>query len=390
MTDNVIAFDSWMRDGFVELNNDLERLYWAQEDKANVDEVGDDVKKTLVAEGNQLISSLLQEGNTDEGFDAAFDVLGNVGLFMAACRRHEITEPSREHVSPLTEASALAMQIGASIGVTPRFATAHLTTHNKAVAGKYKRFTDLDAERIFVDYNTKGILAYKRAADALLKIKSIGISHPIAADLLRVAHRALQDVHESNSILFSKLDTDGFFYQVRPYYKPHRVGQNIYRGANAGDFAGINVIDLLLGLCLANEPSYSQLLVDKFLYMMPEDQQILRDCMRMTSFMDEFIALSESCRHQSWFQEHLSLFIDVCRMHGQTAQQHHNQLVEKYIAKPANDMVENHLDKVTASGPPLPVLLGALEKLRDRRCAAQRNDIYTRYEDMQMLEAMLG
>ena len=31
----------------------------------------------------------------DEGFDNA-DLLGNVGLYMAACRRHEITEPSRK------------------------------------------------------------------------------------------------------------------------------------------------------------------------------------------------------------------------------------------------------------------------------------------------------
>jgi hypothetical protein len=39
---------------------------------------------------------------------------------MAACRRHELTEPSREHTSPLREASALALQLGASLGVTPR------------------------------------------------------------------------------------------------------------------------------------------------------------------------------------------------------------------------------------------------------------------------------
>ena len=51
------------------------------------------------------------------------------------------------------------MHIGASIGVTPRFATAHLTTHNKALNGRYKRFTHLDDEKVFIDYNTKAILA---------------------------------------------------------------------------------------------------------------------------------------------------------------------------------------------------------------------------------------
>lgn len=390
MTENTWKFDEWIRTQFVEHNNELECLYWQQSDKANVEGIGEEIKKSLVEQGNYYISKLLQEGNTDEGFDADFDLLGNVGLFMAACRRHEITEPSRERVSPLHEASALSMQIGASIGVTPRFATAHLTTHNRAVNGRYKRFTDLDAEKLFVDYNTRGILAFKRAADALLKIKPIGVSHPMAEDLFKVAHQALVDVYHSNEILFSELDSDAFFYQVRPYYKPYRVGQHIYRGANAGDFAGINVIDLLLGLCLANESSYSQLLVDKFLYMMPEDQRILRDCMRMTSLMDEFISVMDRSRHQVWYKKHLALFLSVCEMHGKTAQQHHNQLVEKYIAVPANSMNQEHMDKLTASGPPLNVLLGALEKLKDRRNAAKRDDIVTRFDDIQQLKHSLS
>lgn len=342
----------------------------------------------LEAEGREMIATLLAEGNTDEGFDHAFDLLGNVGLYMAACRRHEITEPSRERVSPLTEASALAMHIGASIGVTPRFATAHLTTHNSARNGLYKRFTNLPAEKLFVDYNTKGILAYKRAADALIKIEPLGITHPIAADLLKVAKQALVDVKESNQQLFKKLDTDDFFYCVRPYYKPYRVGSQVYRGANAGDFAGINVIDMLLGLCEANEPAYSQMLVDKFLYMMPEDQSILRDCMRRTSFMDELLALKH-LNQQSWFTENVALFLEVCALHGDTAIQHHNELVNKYIAVPSKKLQQQHMEKVTASGPPLPVLLNALEKLRDRRSAADRSDINTRYDDIKSLKASL-
>jgi hypothetical protein len=46
------------------------------------------------------------------------------------------------------------MHIGASIGVTPRFATAHLTTHNRFPNGLYKRFTSLGDEKLFVDYKT--------------------------------------------------------------------------------------------------------------------------------------------------------------------------------------------------------------------------------------------
>ena len=388
MTAHSKAFDQWIRTRFCDLNTELEHLYWQQDDKANVDNIGDSLKQQLESEGRCLILPLLNEGNTDNGFDNAFDLLGNVGLYMAACRRHEITEPSRESSSPLIEASALAMHIGASIGVTPRFATAHLTTHNKALNGAYKRFTHLDDEKVFIDYNTKAILAYKRAADALIKIQPLGISHPIAADLLIVAKQGLKDVIGSNKLLFQKLDVTRFFNCVRPYYKPYRVGKEVYRGANAGDFAGINVIDLQLGLCFANEPSYSQMLVDKFLYMMPEDQLILRDCMRRTSIMDDFLE-AHNCQQQQWYQQNLSLFLDVCKLHGKTAIQHHNQLVERYITKPSAGIAPQHMQNITASGPPLHELLDALEKLRDRRAAHQRDDIRTRYADIKALKNSL-
>ncbi|BDM65937.1 tryptophan 2,3-dioxygenase KynA [Shewanella sp. NFH-SH190041] len=383
-------FDQWIRDRFVVLNTELERLYAEQADRSRVVGIGDELKQTLLEEGNRLISALLLEGNTDQGFDAAFDLLGNVGLFMAACRRHELTEPFRETVSPLYEASALAMHIGASIGVTPRFATAHLTTHNRAINGVYKRFTSLPAEQLFLDYNTRGILAYKRAADALLKIRPLGLSHPLTADLLSVANDALAQVQCSNAELYQQLNTDDFFYQVRPYYKPYRVGSQIYRGANAGDFAGINVIDMLLGLCPANDPAYSPLLVDKFLYMVPEDQRILRDCMRMNNYLDEFLVLiAQHQTKQPWFAKHLALFLAVCHSHGVTAAQHHEQLVEKYIRQPASALAPEYLDKVTASGPALAQLLSGLEKLKDRRCAAKRDDIATRHDDIVRLQQEL-
>lgn len=388
MQSNSQAFSHWIRTRFCELNSELEALYWAQDDKANVEGIGDDLKQQLLHEGQALIEALVEEGNTDQGFDNAFNLLGDVGLYMAACRRHELTVPERERTSPLTAASTLAMHIGASVGMAPRFSTAHLTTHNKAVDGLYKRFTDLNDEQIFVDYNTKGILGYKRAADALLKILPLGISHPITGDLLLVAKQALSDVHDSNRILFEKLDTDRFFYCVRTYYKPYRVGQQVYRGANAGDFAGINVIDLLLGLCFANEPSYSQILTDKFMFMMPEDQQILRDVMRRRSLMDDFLD-QKQLADNPWYQRNLQLFLDVCTQHAQTAQQHHDQLVTKYIEEPSKKMAETHLDTVTASGPPLPVLIASLEKLRDRRMAAKRNDIRTRYEDIHTLRKLI-
>ncbi|MEE4110670.1 MAG: monodechloroaminopyrrolnitrin synthase PrnB family protein, partial [Halieaceae bacterium] len=124
-------FDRWIREDFVALNTALEERYFARDDRASVQGVGDELKIQLREGGNAHIRRLLAEGNTDEGFDAGFNLLGNVGLFMAACSRHGVADQDSRD-GGLPEASALALQLGASLGVTPRFATSHLTTHNRA------------------------------------------------------------------------------------------------------------------------------------------------------------------------------------------------------------------------------------------------------------------
>lgn len=379
------TFDNWIRTDFREMNTQLEELYFASEQREQVEGVGDPVKHELVEQGRHYIVSLLQEGNTDEGFDHGFDLLGNVGFYMAACRRHGVTDPARERRSPLTEASALAMQLGASLGAIPRFASSHLETHNRAINGVYKSFTNLPDERTFLDYNTRGVFAYIRASEALLHILPLGVSHPVTLDLLRVAKVALQDVSASNRELFQLLDIERFFYCIRPYYKPHRVGLHEYRGANAGDFAGINVIDLLLGLCRADDPYYSQLLVDKFLFMRPQDQLVLRDCMRRKSLLDSFLEELETHAGAPWFQRNAAAFLDVCNAHGEVARQHHDQLVEHFIVVPAHNAGLEEQADLSASGPPLPVLLKGLKTLCDLRSAADRNDIPSRFADIQRL-----
>lgn len=390
MTPNARAFDDWIRGRFIDINTEIEGLYAEQDDRAATDGVGESLKEALVSEGRELIIPLLAEGNTDEGFENAFDVLGNVGFYMAACRRHGVTDPDREERSPLVEASALALHLGASLGVTPRFATSHLSTHNLAVDGAYKSFTHLKDEYLFLDYNTRAIFAYKQAADALVRILPIGMSHPVAYDLLVSAERALKDVARFNDSLFEKLDVDQFFYSVRPYYKPFRVGLHVYRGANAGDFAGINEVDLLLGLCQANDASYSQLLVDKFLYMMPADQNRLRDTMRQQSLLDDVMQHIESSVDRPWFRSNAKALLRVCEAHGAAASQHHDQLVSRFIDKPSGQLSESNLKSVTASGPPLPVLLRGLEKLRDLRQAAPRTDIPSRHADLERLKAAVA
>ena len=390
MSANVEAFDAWIRSTFVELNTTLEDLYFDQDDRANVEGVGDDLKQRILEEGRAFVRALAAEGNTDEGFDQAFDVLGDLGLYMASLRRHELTNPAREQKSPHEEATALGLHIGASVGVVPRFATSHLATHNLAREGRQKSFTSLPDEFLFLDYNTRGILAYKRAADALMRIPPLGISHPVAETLFDDARDALEDVGRFNEVLFSELDADRFFFSVRPYYKPYRVGRQEYRGANAGDFSGINEIDLLLGLCRGNDPYYSQLLVEKMLFMRPEDQESLRDCLRRESFLDQFLDAASESAGSEWFRRNAVAFLRVCEQHGRAAAQHHDKLVARFIEQPSNALDESHLQQITASGPPLPVLLASLEVLRDLRLAAPRDDIPSRYADLARVRVAAG
>lgn len=382
-------FDHWIRTSFVDMNTALEELYFAQDDPAQVKGSGEAIKSELLGEGQALIAPLAAEGNTDKQFEAAFDVLGNLGLFLAALRRHEMTNPEREEESPFRICSALGMHIAASIGVAPRFATAHLTTHNKAVNGVQKSFTSLPDEKFFIDYNLYGILAYKRAGVALMRIPPMGVSAPGAALLLEEAKAALEQVTLHNKTLFEGLDVARFFFCVRPYYKPYRVGREIYRGANAGDFAEINQIDLLLGLCRGNDPHYAQILEEKILFMMPEDQLGLRKCLGMKPLLDEFLELAPSSSSSDWFKRNCGLFLQVCEAHGRTAAQHQNMLVRKYIEKPADNVNESHLKHITASGPPLPSLIKSLQHLRDLRMAAPRDDIETAHDKLASLKALL-
>ena len=389
MTQKARALDQWIRTDFRQINTELEELYF--DNPGLTESSGQEIKKRLVDEGRDLIAELLNEGNTDEGFDSGFELLGDVGFYMAACRRHDITEPSREKKSPLAEASALAMQLGASLGVIPRFASCHLETHNRAVNGEYKTFTSLEDEKTFIDFNTRGVFSFIRASEALRNCLPLGVSHPITYDLLSAAKVALGEVYDSNARLFDQLDINRFFYCVRPYYRPHRVGLHEYRGANAGDFAGINVIDLLLGVCKADDPYYSQLLVDKFLFMRPDDQLVLRDCMRRKSLLDSFLDYQAEHKNDPWFQTNLRMFLEVCEAHGRVAIQHHERLVHKFIERPAESGSHTDQADLTASGPPLPVLLKGLRKLCDMRCAAPDTKGFdTRYRDIQGLKDCLA
>ena len=161
MSKNVEAFDAWIRSTFVELNTALEDAYFAQDDRANVDGVGDELKTQILDEGHVFVVALADEGNTDEGFDQAFDVLGDLGLYMASLRRHELTNPAREERSPhrggdgTRPAHRRVGGHGAALRDEPP-----RDAQPRASTARQKSFTSLADEFLFLDYNTRGILAY--------------------------------------------------------------------------------------------------------------------------------------------------------------------------------------------------------------------------------------
>lgn len=389
MSNAVENFDRWIRAEFVDLNTSLEELYFAQTDRADVSGVGDSLKASLLGQGLKLVSDLSQSERRWRTFEAAFDVLGNIGLFMAALRRHELTNPDRELVSPFESCSSLALEIGDAIGVAPRFVSAHLSTHNVAINGVQKSFTRLNDEKVFHDYNLYSILYYKRAADALQQIPSMGISASATALMLKEARAALNQVTLYNKKLFDQLDTDRFFFCIRPYFKSYRVGRDVYRGANAGDFAGVNQIDMILGLCRSDDPFYLRIIDEKMRYMQPHDQQMLQQCRCVTPLLDEFLAAAPGYSSATWFKENCGEFLAVCKAHGQTAAQHHNMLVRRFIEQPAGEVESRHLRQITASGPPLDVLLESLQKIRDLRTASHRDDMHTAHDDLRRLHELV-
>ena len=125
------------------------------------------------------------------------------------------------------------------------------------------------------------------------------------------------------------------------------------------------------------------------LFMTPEDQASLRDCMRRRSLLAQFLDVAPASSREPWFKRNAAMFLEVCRLHGQTAAQHHDRLVKTFIEVPSASLGPDKLAQVTASGPPLSVLMRALEILRDMRLAADRKDIRTSYRDIQALKGFV-
>lgn len=379
----------WIRNKFVELNSKLEDLYWESNDRSST-ESGAELQAELLSEGEVLIAALTIDDLTGPDFDARFDLLGDVGMFMSAVRRHEVERHDGHPNEQSPVAAQVALQLGASLGTAPRFLTAHNQTHNLAIDGRYRTFTSGESERIFTDYNTRSVYEYMRAADALVRAVPLGVSHVATRDLLLLAADAIRTAVDLNRELTDELDVDEFFFRVRPYLKSYPVGRTVFRGNNAGDFAAFNEIDTILGLCSMNDPHYAQIVTEKMPYLVPLEQERLQKVLRAPNLLDGFIDKIDSAS-QPWFQQNAVAYLDVIDALGDGARHHHNEIVSRYISTPTASIAEKHHTRVTASGPPLDVLIASLERLRDQRSAAKRDDdVPTRYDDVNTLRAAVG
>lgn len=362
--------DGWIRGEFRELNTELEEIYFA--DKAIVVQDRSDVDKltrVLVRDGESLIGKVAARRELPYDPESRYELLGMVGFFLGACRRHEV-EPDQSGIAPLAQALA------SSLGVAPRFSSAHQHIHNRAVGGAFNSFTTLDSERIFLTYNGLCVLAYRRAAYALLSVPALGVSNPLATYHFQDAAAAVRDVMRFSQKLAADLDPDRFFYNIRPYFKSYRVGSQQFRGANAGDFAAINAIDVLLGLCSPHDPFYQWVVADKYPYVAPEDQQHLRALATSESLLAMFTRELE-VPPSSALRANAELFLDVCKQYGAATVFHHNRLVVPFLQTPAADAPPERHSDMTASGPPLAAVVETLARLRDLRAARPRPGVET-------------
>lgn len=388
MTNDAItgALDAWIRGRFVELNCALEDLYWEQDDKSNVEGIGDDIKEQLLNEGRDLIAPLLDNWIPDGTPETAYYLLGSVGYYMGACRRHELTLETRETVSPLVEASAVATKLSLILGVAPRLVTSQMQYLNLAKNGDDRSFTRRRDEILFIQSNSLAQLNYLQAADALARIEPLGMSHPIALELLAHAEEALSRIRIANANLFSTLDADKFFYCVRPYVKSYRVGKAVWRGANAGDLSAIGEVDLRLGLCSSSDPFYLGVLAEKAPYVIASDQQRLAGALKCHSLLDQ--VMDGSRAKEKWVPDAAKALLGVCDVVATIATQHHDMLVKRFIEKPTEKLLERHMETLTASGQELYSLLDDLKRLKDLRTTADRDGIGSRRGDMEKLRKL--
>lgn len=391
MSAAVDRLDRWIRNEFRELNTQLEEAYFLARceilrERPDLEKL----KQTLLLDGAELTRRIADDGEMPPDPRQRYELLGMVGYYLGACRRHEVDRSETVCAGALCAAWSIANRLGSSLGVAPRYVFAHLSLYNLSVRDTYRTFTSLRDEYIFIDNNGLAVLAYQRAADALRRVSAMGVSNPMAGYLFEGARAALDDVLGFNQTLGRTLDVDRFFFNIRPYFKPYHVGRTEYRGANAGDFAAVNEIDLLLGLCRSQDPFYQALLAEKYAYVPPEDQALLRAAVGGESLLEKFLREASTEGVTPQLRQNAEVFLEVCRSHGAASAYHHQKLVKPFLEQPAKTAPQEQLADITASGPPLKVVIGMLERLRDLRTARDRPGLVSARASLEELRRLLA
>lgn len=355
-----VRLDAWLRTTFVEHNTALEEAYFAAGVEFLDDSALDAHKHAVLHEGAAHAAAI--DGLPERVADR-YELLGMVGFVLGACRRHEVEAPA-----VLAPAWAVAQRLGDGLGVAPRFVFAHQAFFNTARGDRFRTFTTLPDEATFVELNGLSVLAYNRAAAALRQIPAMGVSNPMAGHLLDVARAALEDALACNQRLARDVSVDRFFRNIRPYFKPYRVGDAIHRGANGGDFSAINEIDALLGLCDIDDPFYASIVAEKIPFVPPGDQPALRELGAAGTLLQRFEA-EAAAGATPQLRDNAHRFLAVCRAHGAAYAFHHHALVKPFLERPAAATPPDRFADISTSGPPLDEVIATLERLRALRTA---------------------
>jgi hypothetical protein len=364
--DAIDELDHFLRTEFVRINTQLEELYFAE--RVDVIIGRSDVealKSELLTQGGPLMERVADLQALPPDPRDQYRLLGLVGHYLAACQRHEA--PLSDSEGGRQAAWDVSLRIGASLNVAPRIVFAHQSLFNDAIGDRFRTFTALRDEEIFIRYNALGILGYYRAAHALRGIAGIGVTSAVAAYLFDEAETALLNVLKFNQELGRQLDVDRFFFNIRPYFKTYRVGAVDYRGANAGDFSAINEIDVMLGLCSMDDPFYRAIVKEKLPYVPPDDQSALRALDRQRPLVDEFCSELDAVGPSPGWKANAARFLAVCKAHAAAYAYHHHRFIKAYIEAPAKTTTTAHSAGVTSSGPPLDAVVAMLHRLLELR-----------------------
>lgn len=368
MIDPIERLDEWLRSDFVFINTQLEQAYFDERVDVIMGRPTLDAFKTaLLRGGGERVEEIASMPAMPEQSGAKYRLLGMVGHYLAACKRHEAGLSAA--VGGQDAAWTVSLRIGCSLGVVPRLVFAHQALFNEAVGGKYRTFTSLPDEQTWIHWNALAVLAYRRAARALRDIPHMGVSNPLAAYLFEDAQAALEDVLKFNQQLGQKLNVDRFYFNIRPYFKGYRVARTEYRGANAGDFSAINEIDVMLGLCRTADPFYQSIVQEKAANVPPGDQDAMRALDRQPSLLRAFIHEIGSYGGTAAWRVNAAVFLEVCKAHGAAYAYHHQRLVKPFLEQPARAAPSTHSAGVTSSGPPLDEVMSMLGRLLDLRTA---------------------